>query len=178
MSQVLALGQPGWARYYRPGDMERRLWHRCGGCGRPLPSQVRRCSTRTCPEFAPIWARDQKRRLLENLRLVRLSVMFSVTAPGSDLYPFDPRWCSHSPSTRCSGRIGCRVHPGLAAAFNSHAGGWWSELHVRSNVPIARQGTRDGCSRASGRSSSADSRTSTELSALRVRLNEHGRSSM
>lgn len=129
MSQVLALGQPGWARYYRPGDMERRLWHRCGGCGRPLPSRVRRCSTRTCPEFAPIWARDQKRRLLENLRLVRLSVMFSVTAPGSDLYPFDPRWCSHPSSTRCSGRIGCRVHPGLAAAFNSHAGGWWSELH-------------------------------------------------
>ena len=29
--------------------------------------------------------RDTRRRLLENLRLVKLSVMFSVTAPGADL---------------------------------------------------------------------------------------------
>jgi hypothetical protein len=55
--------------------------------------------------------------------------MFSVTAPGSDLYPFDPRLCSHSPSQRCSGAIGCRVDPELATAFNRHAGKWWSELN-------------------------------------------------
>ena len=61
--------------------------------------------------------------------MLKLSVMFSVTAPGSDLYPFDPRFCSHSPSQRCSGRIGCRVDPDLARAFNKAAGGWWSELN-------------------------------------------------
>jgi hypothetical protein len=55
--------------------------------------------------------------------------MFSVTAPGADLYPFDPRFCSHSPSQRCSGRIGCRVAPDVAEAFNRNAGKWWSELH-------------------------------------------------
>jgi hypothetical protein len=55
--------------------------------------------------------------------------MFSVTAPGADLYPFDPRFCSHSPSKRCSGRLGCRVAPEVAAAFNRNAGKWWSELH-------------------------------------------------
>jgi hypothetical protein len=106
----------------------RRRFHRCS-CGRVLPAEARRCSARTCPEFAPIWARDTRRRLLENLRLVKLSVMFSVTAPGVDLYPFDSRLCSHSPSQRCSGRIGCRVDSDAAAAFNRNAGKWWSELH-------------------------------------------------
>jgi hypothetical protein len=105
-----------------------RRFHRCS-CGRPIPEEVRRCSSRRCPEFAPIWARDTRRRLLENLQLVKLSVMFSVTAPGADVYPFDPRFCSHSPSQRCSGRIGCRVDPVVANAFNRLAGKWWSELH-------------------------------------------------
>jgi hypothetical protein len=104
------------------------LFHRCS-CGRPIPEGVRRCSSRTCPKFAPIWARDTRRRLLVNLEQLQLSVMFSVTAPGADVYPFDARFCSHAPGARCSGVAGCRVNPHLAAAFNKRAGGWWSELH-------------------------------------------------
>jgi hypothetical protein len=99
---------------------------------------VRRCSSRTCPEFAPTWARDTRRRLFVNLEQLKLSVMFSVTAPGADLYPFDPRFCSHSPSQRCSGRLGCRVAPELAAAFNRNAGKWWSELHRAAKVRADR----------------------------------------
>jgi hypothetical protein len=64
-----------------------------------------------------------------NLEQLPLSVMFSVTAPGAELYPWDPRFCSHSPSQKCSGRLGCRVAPEAAEAFNRRAGGWWSELH-------------------------------------------------
>lgn len=64
--------------------------------------------------------------------------MFSVTAPGADLYPFDPRFCSHSPSQRCSGRLGCRVDPEMARAFNQIAGKWWSELHRASKVRADR----------------------------------------
>jgi hypothetical protein len=105
-----------------------RRFHRCS-CGRPIPQEVKRCSSRTCPEFAPIWARDTRRRLFVNLEQLKLSVMFSVTAPGADLYPFDSRFCSHSPSYRCSGRLGCRVNADAAAAFNRRAGKWWSELH-------------------------------------------------
>jgi hypothetical protein len=105
-----------------------RRFHRCR-CGRPIPEEVRRCSARTCPEFAPTWARDTRRRLFVNLTELKLSVMFSVTAPGADLYPFDPRFCSHSPSESCSGRIGCRVDPEVATAYNGKAGKWWSELH-------------------------------------------------
>jgi len=115
----------------------RGRWHRCS-CGRPLPEEVRRCSSRTCPEYAPTWARDTRRRLFVNLEQLKLSVMFSVTAPGADLYPFDPRFCSHSPSQRCSGALGCRVDPDLALAFNRHAGKWWSELHRAAKVRADR----------------------------------------
>jgi hypothetical protein len=114
-----------------------RRFHRCS-CGRPIPEKVRRCSSRTCPEFAPIWARDTRRRLLANLRLVKLSVMFSLTAPGVDLYPFDPRFCSHSSSQGCSGTMGCRVNPAVAEAFNHNAGKWWSELHRAAKVRADR----------------------------------------
>jgi hypothetical protein len=82
--------------------VKRRYFRRCS-CGRPIPEGVTRCSSRTRPEYAPAWARDTRRRLMENLRIVPLTVMFSVTAPGADLYPFDSRFCSHSPSQRCSG---------------------------------------------------------------------------
>jgi hypothetical protein len=88
-----------------PLPPRRRYYHRCS-CGRLIPEGVMRCSARTCPEFAPIWARDTRRRLFVNLEQLKLSVMFSVTAPGADLYPFDPRFCSHSPSKGCSGVIG------------------------------------------------------------------------
>lgn len=109
--------------------MSRPRWfHRCS-CGRAIPEGVVRCSSRTCPEFAPTWARDTRRRLFENLRTIPLSVMFSVTAPGADLFPFDARWCSHPADARCSGRTGCRVNPEAARAFNQKAGRWWSELN-------------------------------------------------
>ncbi len=55
--------------------------------------------------------------------------MFSVTAPGAELFPFDPAYCTHAPDVKCSGRIGCRVYEGAACAFNSHVSSWWSELH-------------------------------------------------
>lgn len=116
-----------WHRESKHGD--ERIWHRCPGCDRPIPGRVRRCSSRRCPAYSSIWAQDTRRRLFENLRTLRLAVMFSVTAPGADLYPFDPRLCSHSPSTRCSGRIGCRVDPEAARAFNQRVSPWWSELH-------------------------------------------------
>jgi len=111
-----------------PAPRRRRYFHRCS-CGRPIPEGVTRCSARTCPEYAPTWARDTRRRLFVNLEQLKLSVMFSVTAPGADLYPFDPQFCSHSPSKGCSGAIGCRVALDEAEAFNRHAGKWWSELH-------------------------------------------------
>jgi hypothetical protein len=76
--------------------------------------------------------------LFVNLEQLKQSVMFSVTAPGADLYPFDPQLCSHPPGERCSGRRGCRVNPEAAKAFNAHAGKWWSELHRAAKVRADR----------------------------------------
>lgn len=118
--------------------LERGDWGRCPGCRRLLPINVRRCSSRRCPEFAPIWAGDTRRRLFENLKTLKLAVMFSVTAPGADLYPWDPDVCSHEPAVKCSGEIGCRVHAGAARAFNSYAGRWWSELHRVAKIRADR----------------------------------------
>jgi hypothetical protein len=70
--------------------------------------------------------------------------MFSVTAPGADLYPFDPRLCLHSPDEKCSGRSGCRVDPAMAEAFNRRAGKWWSELHRAAKTRADRQAGRKG----------------------------------
>jgi hypothetical protein len=106
----------------------RPAFRRCT-CGRMIPGVVRHCSTRTCPEYAPTWARDNRRRLRENLSTVRLAVMFSVTAPGADVYPFDRSVCSHGAGVRCSGRIGCRVNPDRAASFNRRAGKLWRSLN-------------------------------------------------
>lgn len=134
----MSAGGDAGARRSLASAGRRGRWHRCK-CGRPIPENVRRCSSRTCAEFAPTWARDTRRRLFVNLEQLKLSVMFSVTAPGADLYPFDPRFCSHSPSQRCSGAIGCRVAPEAAEAFNGRAGKWWSELHRAAKVRADRQ---------------------------------------
>jgi hypothetical protein len=80
-----------------PAPRRPRYFHRCL-CLRPIPEGVVRCSSRTCPEYAPTWAAGHAARLFVNLEQLKLSVMFSVTAPGADLYPFDARFCSHSPS--------------------------------------------------------------------------------
>jgi hypothetical protein len=67
--------------------------------------------------------------LFENLKTLRLAVMFSVTPPGKDIYPWDPEKCSHVSGVKCSGNIGCRVDASAAHAFNSRVSPWWSELH-------------------------------------------------
>jgi hypothetical protein len=80
-----------------------------------------------------------------NLAQLNLSVTFAVTAPGSDVYPFDPAFCSHSAEEKCSGPRGCRVNPEAAAAFNAKAGKWWSQLHraakVRADRATGHKGT-------------------------------------
>jgi hypothetical protein len=73
-----------------------------------------------------------------SLEQVKLSVMFSVTAPGADLYPFDPRFCTRLPGAPCSGRLGCRVDSAVALAYNRKAGQWWGQLHRAAKVRADR----------------------------------------
>lgn len=64
--------------------------------------------------------------------------MFSVTAPGADVYPFDPEFCSHGEGVKCSGTIGCRVSCADEQAFNAVAGKAWSNLHRRAKIRADR----------------------------------------
>ena len=67
------------------GSRRPRYFHRCS-CGRPIPKEVRRCSSRTCPEFAPTWPRDTRRRLFVNLeQLVQAVSDVLGHGPGADL---------------------------------------------------------------------------------------------
>jgi hypothetical protein len=68
--------------------------------------------------------------------------MFSVTAPGSHIYPFDRAYCRHEPDVKCSGRIGCRVNPQVCRVFNEDAGANWSKLHRAASK---RAKDRTGC---------------------------------
>ena len=151
----------------------RRRWHRCS-CGRPIPEGVRRCSSRTCPEYAPTWARDTRRRLMENLRVVPLTVMFSVTAPGADLYPFDPRFCSHSPSQDALvlSAAGSIRRPRRRSTGTRAAGGA-SYTGRRRRGLTARQGTKGSCGAGVG-----EAETRTRPCARRHRRAVAGRASL
>jgi hypothetical protein len=59
------------------------------------------------------------------------------TAPGVDVLPWDPSFCSHKSGRPCSGKIGCRVYGADAAKWNGHAPQAWSWLvtEVRRLLP-------------------------------------------
>jgi hypothetical protein len=73
---------------------------------------------------------DQGVRLLENLIAYDgRVVMLTITAPGADRLPWDTGHCGHDESGReCSGRVGCRVRPAQARAFNEQSLRAWSKL--------------------------------------------------
>jgi hypothetical protein len=70
--------------------------------------------------------------------------MFSVTAPGADVYPFDRSICRHGSDARCSGRIGCRVNADSAASFNRRAGKLWRDLNRVAKLRADRATTHRG----------------------------------
>lgn len=103
---------------------------RCEACNRPVFSGSRYCHNRRCDRYSRIWAGDQREKMFRNLESfggrVRLG---AVTAPGTDLLPWDKTACSHSSAERCSGTRGCRVGMVAARRFNDRAPRAWRELH-------------------------------------------------
>ena len=55
-----------------------------------------------------------------------LEAFVTLTAPGRSVLPFDRSRCSHGPTVRCSGTIGCKVEAGALAAWNDVAVKQWS----------------------------------------------------
>jgi hypothetical protein len=119
---------------------------RCPSCGRPTYGGATHCRARTCPAYGPLWARDQQRKLFENLEAYSEgdghAVMLTVTAPGAAQLA----WSSHCEALgphRHDGRLGCRVEPLLAAAWNESCSSRWRRLHDRAaRLTVAECGRR------------------------------------
>lgn len=119
-----------------------------------MPAWRTRHVARTCPAYAPIWAKDQQIKLFaaaeayeEQLRTVAPEVavrMYTVTAPGVDFgLVWDPSFCEHLGPHKHSGTLGCRVAVGAADQWNAAAPGRWSRLHsVCATIAERETGSR------------------------------------
>lgn len=100
------------------------------------------CRSRRCPGYSHIWAGDQRQKLFRNLEAFEGDVLISaVTAPGSDLLPWNASVCSALGEHKHSGTLGCRVDSAAAAAWNREAPEKWRRLHRRTyQETVARVG--------------------------------------
>lgn len=99
----------------------------------------KRCKRRDCPGYVDVWMGDQGVRLLENLRAYDGKVrMLTITAPGADRLPWDVASCGHT-AGECSGRLGCRVVPSIARAYNEQSQRAWSMLWNSTRGRINRR---------------------------------------
>ncbi len=119
---------------------------RCEDCGAIRPARVTRCRRRRCPGYAQTWARDTMRRIRENLHAYGgLACMLSLTAPGVEAgLVWDREQCTHAPTVKCSGTLGCRVVAGAADLWNEDSKRQWTRLNrvckKRADSAIARLG--------------------------------------
>ena len=119
---------------------------RCENCGAIRPARVTRCRRRRCPGYAQTWARDTMRRIRENLHAYGgLACMLSLTAPGVEAgLVWDREQCTHAPTVKCSGTLGCRVVAGAADLWNEDSKRQWTRLNrvckKRADSAIARLG--------------------------------------
>ena len=124
-------------------------WRWCEHCGKRLPAFLSRCRRRTCPEYAPVWARDTLRKLRENLRAYGgKAAMLTLTAPGVDVgLIWDSTACTHGPETTCSGPKGCRVAARPAEIWNRASRRLWREMNrvckQRADRALHGLGARD-----------------------------------
>ncbi len=101
----LASGERGW----------------CPHCYHDL-WQGRSCKRRTCPGYAPVYLRDQAERLKAALaEWDGETTIATLTAPGEDVLPWDPRLCRLESPHKHSGPNGCQVDPWAAAFWNKTA---------------------------------------------------------
>jgi hypothetical protein len=100
-----------------------RDWRRCEDCGRPIHRTAFRCQRRTCPGYAETWARDTRRRLLDNLDAYEgRAAMLTLTPAGAESLPWDERLCAHLGPHRHDGTNGvCKVVREVSDAWNEEA---------------------------------------------------------
>ncbi len=98
----------------------------------------RECQRRHCERGSIKWSNYQSRNVVENLAAYAAMGgdcrMITLTAPGADVIPWDPRACRGSEDHRHSGRLGCKVS-------RVHASAWDVALPDRMSrlIKIVRQ---------------------------------------
>jgi hypothetical protein len=131
---------------------ERTFWGEggqpaCPACGLPVYGASQWCKARRCPHYAPIWARDQQRKVFENLAAYDEgdghAVMLTPTAPGVDVLPWDEDHCAALGPHDHSGELGCRVQRDAASQWNGTCSERWRRLHDRAaRLAVRETGTR------------------------------------
>lgn len=113
---------------------------RCRSCKRPLHGKSPVCRSRKCPEYSHTWAGDQRQKLFRNLEAFSGNVLISaVTAPGSDVMPWDESTCSALGEHRHAGGLGCRVDSSISGRWNREAPAAWRRLHRRAYQETVRR---------------------------------------
>jgi hypothetical protein len=80
-----------------------------------------------------VWAGDQRQKLFRNLEAFGGQVLVSaVTAPGSDVLPWDESVCAALGEHKHGGDLGCRVDASAAAPWNREAADKWRRIHRRA----------------------------------------------
>jgi hypothetical protein len=101
----------------------------------------RRCKRRGCRWCGPNWARAWGVVFRENLRhWGRRVVMLTLTPPGADRLPWDPRQCRGKRPHVCSGPRGCRVEDEAADAWSATLTKRWAALRQAVRVACRRRG--------------------------------------
>lgn len=100
------------------------------------------CKSRTCPVCGPPWARDQQRKLGENLaEYGGPVVMITITPPGADRLPWDEAHCAGrgrpGKPHRHSGKRGCRVQHRAAREWTETL--TWRASRLRNAAMMAAE---------------------------------------
>ena len=98
------------------------------------------CNKRSCPICAVRRRKDWRWVFQQNLgSLGDVNVlMVSVTAPGSDVLPFDKSLCSYDGEHTCSGRVGCVADLEAVMKWRETLEARWSKLTDAARIRTKR----------------------------------------
>lgn len=109
----------------------------------PTPRNGRSCKSRRCPACSVLWAGDWRISLFANWDAYKAQVqLVTVTAPGSDVLPWDESACSHGLGVPCSGKRGCQLRADELGRWNAAAPANWSRMHRAVAQRCRRRGMK------------------------------------
>lgn len=98
------------------------------------------CKKRTCSMCGLIWAKDWRMVLFANLKHLGGFVMLSsVTPPGQDKLPYDPRQCAHHGPHKHGKEYGCRIDEDALAQWAYDISKRWKRLHNAARNAVKRK---------------------------------------